>query len=114
MTIELLNATYEEIDKIKELDSYKKLVELNNLIKTELKDLISEFQKYKDLLEKEDNKYSNNYKMITNRLSELRIEIENNELVKEYHKYESIINNYLDNLRKEIVSAVRGESVGRN
>ena len=109
MTIELLDATYEEIEKIKNLDEYKKLVELNNRIKVELKDLIDEFNKTKDLLEKEDNKYSNNYKSLTNKLSELRIKLENKKLVIEYHKYERIINDYLANLKKEIVSAVRGE-----
>lgn len=109
MTIELLDATYEEIEKIKNLDEYKKLVELNIKIKVELKDLIDEFNKTKDLLEKEDNKYSNNYKSLTNKLSELRIKLENEKLVIEYHKYERIINNYLENLKKEIVSAVRGE-----
>ena len=109
MTIELLDATYEEIEKIKNLDEYKKLVELNNKIKIELKDLIDEFNKAKELLAKEDNKYSNNYKSLTNKLSELRIKIENEKLVIEYHKYERIINDYLDNLKKEIVSAVRGE-----
>ena len=109
MTIELLDATYEEIEKIKNLDEYKKLVELNIKIKVELKDLIDEFNKTKDLLEKEDNKYSNNYKSLTNKLSELRIKLENEKLVIEYHKYERIINDYLENLKKEIVSAVRGE-----
>ena len=109
MTIELLDATYEEIDKIKNLDAYKKLVELNELIKVELKDLIKEFNTTKDLLEKESNKYSNNYKELCNKLSNLRIELENNELVKEYHKYEKILNEYLENLKKEMVKAVRGE-----
>ncbi len=109
MTVELLNATYEEIDKIKNLEEYKKLVELNNLIKIELKDLIKDFNETKSLLAKEDNKYSNNYKSLTNKLSKLRIELENNELVKEYHRLENIINEYLDNLRKEMLKAVRGE-----
>jgi len=109
MTIELLDATYEEIDKIKNLDEYKKLVELNEKIKVELKDLIKDFNTTKDLLEKETNKYSNNYKELCNRLSNLRIQLENEELVKEYHKYESLINKYLDNLKKDMVKAVRGE-----
>ena len=109
MTIELLDATYEEIDKIKNLDEYKKLVELNEKIKVELKDLINDFNTTKDLLEKETNKYSNNYKELCNRLSNLRIQLENEELVKEYHKYESLINKYLDNLKKDMVKAVRGE-----
>ena len=55
------------------------------------------------------NKYSNNYKELCNRLSNLRIQLENEELVKEYHKYESLINKYLDNLKKDMVKAVRGE-----
>ena len=114
MTIELLDATYKEVDEIKNLDEYKKLVELNELIKIELKDLIKDFNDTKELLLKEDNKYSNNYKNLTNKLSELRIKIESEELVIEYHKYEKMINNYLDNLKKEIVSAVRGEDSGRS
>ena len=114
MTIELLDATYSEIDKIKNLDEYKKLVELNDRIKIELKDLIKDFNDTKELLLREDNKYSNNYKNLTNKLSELRIKIESEELVIEYHKYEKMINNYLDNLKKEIVSAVRGEDSGRS
>ena len=114
MTIELLDATYSEVDKIKNLDEYKKLVEINELIKIELKDLIKEFNDTKELLSKEDNKYSNNYKNLTNKLSSLRIKLENEELVKEYHKYEKMINSYLDNLKNEIVSAVRGEDSGRS
>ena len=109
MTIELLDATYEEVDRIKNLDEYKKLVELNELIKTELKDLIKDFNETKSLLEKETNKYSNNYKNLCNKLSTLHIEIENNELVKEYHILEKEINKYLDNLIKEMLKAVRGE-----
>ena len=109
MTVELLDATYQEIDEIKNLDAYKRLVELNETIKVELKDLIKDFNDTKALLEKEDNKYSNNYKELCNKLSNLRIELENNELVKEYHKYENIINKYLDDLKKEMVKAVRGE-----
>jgi cell fate (sporulation/competence/biofilm development) regulator YlbF (YheA/YmcA/DUF963 family) len=109
MTIELLDATYEEVDRIKNLDEYKKLVELNELIKTELKDLIKDFNETKSLLEKETNKYSNNYKNLCNKLSTLHIKIENNELVKEYHRLEKEINKYLDNLRKEMLKAVRGE-----
>ena len=111
MTIEILNATYEEIDKIKELDVYKKLVELNELIKIELKDFINEFNETKILYEKEmDNKYSSEYKRLSQKLSELKIKIENEPLVIKYHKYESIINEYLENIKKEMLMAVRGEA----
>ena len=109
MTIELLNATYSEIDKIKDMDEYKKLVELNEKIKIELKDLIDDFNKTKELYEKEDNKYSKNYLELSNKLSDLRIKIESEPLVIEYHKYEKKINDYLDNLKKEMLKAVRGE-----
>ena len=87
MTKELIDATYEEIEKIKEMDAYKKIVELNERIKIELKDLIKEFNETKNLYEKEENKYSKNYLELSNKLSNLRIEIESNELVKDYHKY---------------------------
>ncbi len=111
MTIEILNATYEEIDKIKELDAYKKLVELNELIKIELKDLINEFNETKILYEKEmDNKYSSEYKRLSQKLSELKIKIENEPLVIKYHKYENIINEYLENIKNEMLMAVRGEA----
>ncbi len=111
MTIEILNATYEEIDKIKELDAYKKLVELNELIKIELKDLINEFNETKTLYEKEmDNKYSSEYKRLSQKLSELKIKIENEPLVIKYHKYENIINAYLENIKNEMLMAVRGEA----
>ena len=109
MTIELLDATYKEVEEIKNLDEYKRLVELNDRIKIELKDLIKDFNETKALLEKENNKYSNNYKELCNKLSNLRIQLEKEELVKEYHKYEKILNKYLDNLKNEMVKAVRGE-----
>ena len=115
MTIELLNATYEEIDKIKNLDDYKKLLEVNKKIKLELKDLIDEFNKTKLEYEKEmDNKYSSRYKELSKKLSDLVIKIENEDLVKEYRYYEKKINNYLDNLKKEIISTVRGDDNGRS
>ena len=110
MTIEILNATYEEIDKIKDLDCYKELVKLNDIIKVELKDLILEFNKTKELYEKEDNKYSNNYLNLSKKLSELKIEIESNDLVKKYHALEKELNKYLDNIKKEMLMAVRGEA----
>ena len=110
MTIEILDATYEEIDKIKDLDDYKKLVEINNKIKIELKDLINEFNSVKLEYEKESvNKYSNRYKELSQKLSNLMIKIESEPLVLEYHKYEDKINKYLDNLKDEMVKAVRGE-----
>ena len=109
MTKELIDATYLEIEEIKNMDAYKRLVELNNLIKVELKDLISEFNETKKLYENETNKYSKNYLELSDKLSSLRIELEKNELVKEYHKCEKEINNYLDNLKKEMLKAVRGE-----
>ena len=111
MTDNILNATYEEIDKIKELDAYKALVSINEKIKVELKDLIIEFNKTKELFNKaQDNIYSNEYKQISQKLSELRIKIESEPLVIEYHKYERIINEYLDNIKKEMLMAVRGEA----
>lgn len=110
MTKELIDATYDEIEKIKDMDAYKKIVELNERIKIELKDLIKEFNETKDLYEKETNKYSKNYLELSNKLSNLRIEIESNELVKEYHKYEKEINDYLDKLNKDMLKAVRGEA----
>ena len=109
MTKELLDATYSEIDEIKNMDAYKRLVELNNLIKVELKDLIKDFNETKSLYEKENNKYSKNYLELSNKLSNLRIELEKNELVKEYHKCEKEINDYLDKLKREMLKAVRGE-----
>ena len=110
MTKELLDATYEEIDLIKNLDAYKNLVKTNELIKVELKDLIDEFNETKKLYEAEmDNKYSTKYLELSQKLSDLKIKIENEELVKEYHKYETEVNKYLDNLKKELVKAVRGE-----
>ena len=111
MTIDLLNATYEEIELIKELDAYKKLVDINEKIKIELKDLIKEFNETKALYEKEmDNKYSSEYKRLSQKLSELRIKLENEPLVIEYHKYEIILNEYLDKLKEEMLMAVRGEA----
>ena len=111
MTKELLDATYEEIDKIKELDAYKKLVETNELIKLELKYLINEFNKTKELYEIEkENKYSSKYLELSNKLSELIKKIESEPLVIKYHKYEKEVNLYLDNLRKEMLKAVRGEA----
>ena len=111
MTTELLNATYEEIELIKNLDAYKALVKTNELIKVELKDLINEFNETKKEYEAEqDNKYSTRYKELSQKLSELRIKIESEPLVIEYHKYESIINEYLETLKKEMLMAVRGEA----
>jgi len=109
MTNELLNAVYNEVDEIKNLDCYKELVRLNNLIKIELKDLIKNFNETKNLLEKEDNKYSKNYLSLTDKLSKLRIELESNSLVKEYRLNESKLNKYLENLKNEMVKTVRGE-----
>ena len=111
MTNEVLNATYEEIELIKNLDAYKELVKTNELIKVELKDLISEFNKTKEEYEiEQDNKYSTRYKELSQKLSELRIKIESETLVIKYHEYERIINEYLDNLKKEMLMAVRGEA----
>ena len=109
MTKELLDATYSELDNIKNMDAYKKLVELNELIKIELKDLIKEFNETKALYENETNKYSKNYLELSNKLSNLKIEIESNNLVKEYHKYEKEIHDYLDKLKADMLKAVRGE-----
>ena len=109
MTKELLDATYYELDNIKNMDAYKKLVEINELIKVELKDLILEFNKTKELYEKETNKYSKNYLELSNKLSELRIRLEAEPLVKKYHEYEKEINDYLESLRIEMLKAVRGE-----
>ena len=109
MTKELIDATYLELDNIKDMDAYKKLIEINNLIKVELKDLIFEFNKTKELYEKETNKYSKNYLELSNKLSELRIKIENEPLVKKYHEYEKEINDYLESLRIEMLKTVRGE-----
>ena len=94
---------------VKNMDAYKKLVEINELIKVELKDLILEFNKTKELYEKETNKYSKNYLELSNKLSELRVRIESNDLVKKYHEYEKQINDYLESLRKEMLKTVRGE-----
>ena len=111
MTNEVLNATYEEIELIKNLDAYKELVKTNELIKVELKDLINEFNKSKKEYEiEQDNKYSTRYKELSQKLSELRIKIESHPLVIKYHEYERIINEYLDNLKKEMLMAVRGEA----
>ena len=109
MTKELLDATYLELDNINDMYAYKKLIEINNLIKVELKDLIFEFNKTKELYEKETNKYSKNYLELSNKLSELRIKIENEPLVKKYHEYEKEINDYLESLRIEMLKTVRGE-----
>lgn len=113
MTIELLNATYEEVEKIKNLDAYKKLVILNEKINVELHDLIQDFNKTKELYEKEDNKYSKNYLELSNKLSDLRIKIESEPLVIKYHKLEKEINKYLDNLKKEMLDVVRGDNLGK-
>ena len=110
MTKELLDATYEEIDLIKDLDCYKKLVHVNELIKVELKDLIKDFNETKKLYEIEsENKYSTKYLELSDKLSNLLIEINKHPLVIEYHEYEKEVNKYLDNLKKEMIKAVRGE-----
>ena len=38
------------------------------------------------------------------------MKIESHALVIKYHEYERIINEYLDNLKKEMLMAVRGEA----
>lgn len=107
----LINAVYEEIDEIKKMDAYINMLELNKKINIELNGLIKDFSKAKEEYErvKEYGPYYMGYQEITNRLSQLREQLESEALVIEYRKNEKIVNDYLAKLNIELIKASRGE-----
>ena len=106
--LEFEKPLYKIHDKIEELK--KTSADTHIDYRDEIKKLEEQTKVYrKELYEKETNKYSKNYLELSNKLSELRIKLEAEPLVKKYHEYEKEINDYLESLRIEMLKAVRGE-----
>lgn len=106
---EILNKAYDLADEIKQSHEYKEMLRLNEVIKSEYKEILKNYHK---TFEKFDEvlilggKYHPDFKKVSKAYQEAKIELYEKEEVKTYFKYERKINELLKEISDEIFSSV--------
>jgi cell fate (sporulation/competence/biofilm development) regulator YlbF (YheA/YmcA/DUF963 family) len=110
METRLLDITYDLIDEIKGTKDYKRLLELDKLLKTDstLIELIESFQKIKVKYEETSQygKYHPDLKRVQLELANKKQEVYTNPIIKEYKQLEKDLQNRLDLISKELATCV--------
>ena len=110
MNKEVVDKTYELIDEIKSSNEFKRLLELDKMIKSnqELVTLIDSFNKIKSKYDEVSKygKYHPDLKSVQIELSLKKEEVYTNEIIKEYKQLEKDLQTRLDFISKEIASSV--------
>ena len=110
MKQEIIEKTYQLVDEIKALDSYKRLLQLKQFIDNndEVKELIYQFQKEHQKYEETSKygKYHPDLKKVQLSFQKAKEELYTNELVMEYKQLEKELQNVLHHISKEIAETV--------
>lgn len=110
MNSKIFEITYDLVDEIRSEKSYKRLIELRNLIDrdVELQELIEEFNKIKIKYEEvaKYGKYHPDLKKVQLELSKVKETLYSNDIIKEYKKLEKDMQKILDNISSEIAKSV--------
>lgn len=106
----ILEKTYDLVDEIKGTTEYKRLLELDAVLKTDpnLIALIESFQKVKEKYEETSKygKYHPDLKGVQLELATIKEEVYTNAIIKEYKQLEKDLQNRLDKISKEIANCV--------
>ena len=110
METKLLMKTYDLVDEIKGTKEYKRLVELDRVLKadTMMIELIESFDKVKVKYEEVSKygKYHPDLKRVQLELAAKKEEVYTNPIIKEYKQLEKDLQNRLDQISKEIANCV--------
>lgn len=109
---QIINQAYDLADALKENKEYKELIELKELINDKYKD---ELKKYKDSFKKFDfaykmKDYYPDFKKVSLLYQECKKDLFEKEEVKRYFELEKIVNDKLNIIAKELISAVSNYS----
>jgi len=106
----VIEAVYALVDEIKSKTEYVRLLELKKIIDTD-KDIIELIKDFSKLNEKyeEVSKYGDHHPDLSdvkNNLANAKVELFNNDTVREYKKLEKEMQNLLDNISRKIALSV--------
>lgn len=110
MENKILEKTYDLVNEIKDTKEYKRLIELDKMIKTdsELITLIESFNKVKMKYDEvtKYGKYHPDLKRVQLELSKKKEEVYTNVIIKEYKQLEKDLQKRLDHISSEIATSV--------